>query len=112
MDKFTRRTYRQRAPRRRLRVRARRVGGRPIHSRGKLYPYITNFQIRNPGSESKSPNLKSGQRNNGAGRPESGAVSFRAFGKDRPRVSLSWRSEEHTSELQSRGQLVCRLLLE
>src|SRR5690625_3435850 len=23
-----------------------------------------------------------------------------------------WRSEEHTSELQSRGQLVCRLLLE
>src|SRR5207253_6682231 len=23
-----------------------------------------------------------------------------------------WRSEEHTSELQSRGQVVCRLLLE
>src|SRR5690625_6653136 len=23
----------------------------------------------------------------------------------------TWRSEEHTSELQSRGQLVCRLLL-
>src|SRR5437660_7564826 len=29
----------------------------------------------------------------------------------RPR-SASWRSEEHTSELQSRGHLVCRLLLE
>src|SRR5439155_11203864 len=34
-----------------------------------------------------------------------------------PRLSLStglhlWRSEEHTSELQSRGHLVCRLLLE
>src|SRR6266702_5187211 len=34
-----------------------------------------------------------------------------------PRASSSWtparpRSEEHTSELQSRGQLVCRLLLE
>src|SRR5690625_6119221 len=28
-----------------------------------------------------------------------------------PEQSL-WRSEEHTSELQSRGQLVCRLLLE
>src|SRR5437660_3854200 len=27
-------------------------------------------------------------------------------------VSGSFRSEEHTSELQSRGQLVCRLLLE
>src|SRR5690625_2764500 len=25
---------------------------------------------------------------------------------------LDWRSEEHTSELQSRGHLVCRLLLE
>src|SRR5690625_2372517 len=25
---------------------------------------------------------------------------------------LQWRSEEHTSELQSRGHLVCRLLLE
>src|SRR5439155_4764954 len=24
----------------------------------------------------------------------------------------TWRSEEHTSELQSRGHLVCRLLLE
>src|SRR5690625_6496897 len=27
-------------------------------------------------------------------------------------VSRSYRSEEHTSELQSRGHLVCRLLLE
>src|SRR5690625_5750842 len=25
---------------------------------------------------------------------------------------MFWRSEEHTSELQSRGHLVCRLLLE
>src|SRR5690625_5757058 len=25
---------------------------------------------------------------------------------------VDWRSEEHTSELQSRGHLVCRLLLE
>src|SRR2546422_8486045 len=28
------------------------------------------------------------------------------------RVRLPWRSEEHTSELQSRLHLVCRLLLE
>src|SRR5690625_6743132 len=27
-------------------------------------------------------------------------------------VPVAWRSEEHTSELQSRGHLVCRLLLE
>src|SRR5437660_7659375 len=26
--------------------------------------------------------------------------------------AVRWRSEEHTSELQSRGHLVCRLLLE
>src|SRR5690606_42104585 len=30
----------------------------------------------------------------------------------RNRVPRSWRSEEHTSELQSRENLVCRLLLE
>src|SRR5439155_10660820 len=29
-----------------------------------------------------------------------------------PQVGVAFRSEEHTSELQSRGQLVCRLLLE
>src|SRR5690625_7093986 len=28
------------------------------------------------------------------------------------RAGTGWRSEEHTSELQSRGHLVCRLLLE
>src|SRR5690625_7118752 len=27
-------------------------------------------------------------------------------------IKISFRSEEHTSELQSRGHLVCRLLLE
>src|SRR5690625_249592 len=31
---------------------------------------------------------------------------------DRIQTLRAWRSEEHTSELQSRGHLVCRLLLE
>src|SRR5690606_42009935 len=31
---------------------------------------------------------------------------------DSSSTSASWRSEEHTSELQSRENLVCRLLLE
>src|SRR5207253_6244036 len=35
--------------------------------------------------------------------------TYLAFGR---RVALEIRSEEHTSELQSRGHLVCRLLLE
>src|SRR5690625_6497180 len=31
--------------------------------------------------------------------------------KFKRKVVILWRSEEHTSELQSRGHLVCRLLL-
>src|SRR5690625_5038485 len=32
-------------------------------------------------------------------------------GTEAPITNMAFRSEEHTSELQSRGQLVCRLLL-
>src|SRR5439155_15037432 len=38
--------------------------------------------------------------------------SFSAPDVNRTRNVLTARSEEHTSELQSRGHLVCRLLLE
>src|SRR5690625_885059 len=38
--------------------------------------------------------------------PSTEALSIRVIAGRR------WRSEEHTSELQSRGHLVCRLLLE
>src|SRR2546428_9339625 len=41
-----------------------------------------------------------------------GAVQLsRGVGEQRD-VRREWRSEEHTSELQSRSDLVCRLLLE
>src|SRR5690625_4211893 len=47
------------------------------------------------------------------------AVPFEAIGVPAPMlhpvsfvIALAMRSEEHTSELQSRGHLVCRLLLE
>src|SRR5690625_6935133 len=40
-----------------------------------------------------------------------GCPPLRDFARKRTRQSAS-RSEEHTSELQSRGHLVCRLLLE
>src|SRR5690625_6282071 len=40
---------------------------------------------------------------------EKGSVSFQ---RDKYNTKLLDRSEEHTSELQSRGHLVCRLLLE
>src|SRR5439155_6481574 len=45
-----------------------------------------------------------------------GGVAWLSFGRLRPihvnGVIWGARSEEHTSELQSRGHLVCRLLLE
>src|SRR5439155_27102705 len=43
-----------------------------------------------------------------------GALLFAAVARApaRPRAEKAARSEEHTSELQSRGHLVCRLLLE
>src|SRR2546422_5954193 len=41
-----------------------------------------------------------------------GIVSPRAFAVLRLMTSSNFRSEEHTSELQSRLHLVCRLLLE
>src|SRR5215510_15933136 len=54
--------------------------------RSTLFPYTTLFR-----SEPHSPPSRPGWDRDGAGR---------------------CRSEEHTSELQSRGHLVCRLLLE
>src|SRR5690625_6476971 len=56
-----------------------------------LFPYTTLFRsaIENPAT---------GTLRNHIGPPDY--------------VYQPWRSEEHTSELQSRGHLVCRLLLE
>src|SRR6266702_7954345 len=56
--------------------------------RSTLFPYTTLFRSVRP---------------NGAPEPDSGKEAT---------VPGSLRSEEHTSELQSRGHLVCRLLLE
>src|SRR5436190_4677823 len=50
--------------------------------------------------------------------PRRGVAEHSSFRKDRECPVLSWlliarvRSEEHTSELQSHSDLVCRLLLE
>src|SRR5215510_7946933 len=70
--------------------------------RSTLFPYTTLFRSRR--------RARSGPR---CGCP-SGRSGRRARSRRRPRGSPRRRprSEEHTSELQSRGQLVCRLLLE
>src|SRR5687768_17759995 len=67
-----------------------------------LFPYTTLFRsgIASTGNSRTAP-LSS--------RP-TGALYFASTGRDGAR--LRTRSEEHTSELQSRLHLVCRLLLE
>src|SRR3712207_7233188 len=50
-------------------------------------------------------------RNVALRRPSSPSTMVPASSTRRPGPSLSTRSEEHTSELQSRQYLVCRLLL-
>src|SRR5205085_11002824 len=45
-------------------------------------------------------------------RSTSRATRARSTGSSSSRCTTSWRSEEHTSELQSQSNLVCRLLLE
>src|SRR2546425_9243636 len=68
--------------------------------RSTLFPYTTLFR------SDKHPWRAWAQGEAKGGRMP-GAQSRWSAGKD-----LSWRSEEHTSELQSLAYLVCRLLLE
>src|SRR2546427_8691289 len=65
--------------------------------RSTLFPYTTLFR-----SPLAAPLVRSKDRS--AVCPATGVPS-------RPPVEF-WRSEEHTSELQSQSNLVCRLLLE
>src|SRR2546422_1502150 len=63
--------------------------------RSTLFPYTTLFRSTPDASPGKLPALIRGPRRRARGRGAAAA-----------------RSEEHTSELQSRLHLVCRLLLE
>src|SRR2546422_7772793 len=75
--------------------------------RSTLFPYTTLFRSRM--SLTNRPPRAGGWRMSGDG------LGFCAVISSRPKT-LEWpgnlRSEEHTSELQSRLHLVCRLLLE
>src|SRR2546426_4247230 len=81
--------------------------------RSTLFPYTTLFRS----SRGASRRALSGRAALPANRPAR-AVSTARHGRGRdprpddPRPRLDPRSEEHTSELQSPCNLVCRLLLE
>src|SRR2546430_8021177 len=64
--------------------------------RSTLFPYTTLFRSPHPD--------RGGQR--------SGPDAVAEVPRGRPRGTSATRSEEHTSELQSQSNLVCRLLLE
>src|SRR2546430_11820437 len=64
--------------------------------RSTLFPYTTLF--------------RSSRRRAWSGRGAVQSVAFQAL--PRNRTEMVRRSEEHTSELQSQSNLVCRLLLE
>src|SRR3712207_8077328 len=78
--------------------------------RSPLFPYTTLFR---PGAgEEVSSVVAAGA--SGPGSPTHPAVSSAPTASAAPvvRIRRRLRSEEHTSELQSRQYLVCRLLLE
>src|SRR3712207_8425250 len=81
--------------------------------RSTLFPYTTLFRSRLPGVGLREP-----QPRRAALGPAEGVarrrdpLPLRGDGAVLPRRALPGRSEEHTSELQSRQYLVCRLLLE
>src|SRR3712207_7120763 len=73
--------------------------------RSTLFPYTTLF--RSAGSGWRSPR----RLGSAAGRRPGSTAACRPATRARP-APVRTRSEEHTSELQSRQYLVCRLLLE
>src|SRR5690625_6772440 len=71
-----------------------------------LFPYTTLFRSKKSDKSSPSPSVATARPN-----AISKAAMSSILSGERLR-SGAMRSEEHTSELQSRGHLVCRLLLE
>src|SRR3712207_7639949 len=86
--------------------------------RSTLFPYTTLF--RSVPAEGRQGQEGGGQAHHGvisSGRVDTGSSSpagkvARSCSAGRRRAGTWRRSEEHTSELQSRQYLVCRLLLE
>src|SRR3712207_7035448 len=83
--------------------------------RSTLFPYTTLFRSLFVGRRGRRRDRGRGQeraRHRLRRRRGEGARPERPGGFDLARLCRDDRSEEHTSELQSRQYLVCRLLLE
>src|SRR3712207_7955208 len=78
--------------------------------RSTLFPYTTLF--RSPRHRDGHPGALRGRAARGPRLALPGAAAAGGAWVDPRRVGCLRRSEEHTSELQSRQYLVCRLLLE
>src|SRR2546421_2342275 len=82
--------------------------------RSTLFPYTTLFRsVRDPRQDQHGRPVAQqlGHDLVGAGVVDA-ADAGEVHARDRDLAGASPRSEEHTSELQSRSDLVCRLLLE
>src|SRR2546430_7825499 len=77
--------------------------------RSTLFPYTTLFRSRSGGSRRRPARTGRFSRSRGAPSPSGGSP---AHAVRRGARAGRQRSEEHTSELQSQSNLVCRLLLE
>src|SRR3989475_7525409 len=79
--------------------------------RSTLFPYTTLFRSVVEGAVADQGDDRAVRRRclHAERRPQSGPESAAAAREEAPRLQ---RSEEHTSELQSQSNLVCRLLLE
>src|SRR3712207_7874811 len=75
--------------------------------RSTLFPYTTLFRSPTRSSVATTP-----LRSSSAPTAPGASPTSRASTTCSPSTASTWRSEEHTSELQSRQYLVCRLLLE
>src|SRR2546427_7017904 len=81
--------------------------------RSTLFPYTTLFRSR--AQTAHGPRRRVFQKTPADRRRERISLSQRERARRvrrRPRGHRAFRSEEHTSELQSQSNLVCRLLLE
>src|SRR3712207_8142881 len=78
--------------------------------RSTLFPYTTLFRSRAFGHTRGTTARTTPRRGARLAPPPRGPVRFRQWRRLLP--TSERRSEEHTSELQSRQYLVCRLLLE